>query len=198
VTGLYRDHKERRLLRTELPFVEWHSQKHLSFRHPAFPGDSAERWLTAAFRKDYEVNSSSMYRVIDTSLRGYRRLAKLPHRDACLELRMRELRDQTRQWAVVLPTLASRPVNKEERRRALELDQKVAAAIGKPSAGELLRRVAVRLLAARWRLRLRLFGDGIQPKTLLTRFRPGAPDVATVGLPSVKETPRGLRAAAGL
>jgi hypothetical protein len=197
-TALHREYAEQEALRTELPFEEWHGQKHLAFRHPAFPGDSAERWLTAAFRKDYEVNSSSMYRVVETSLRGYRRLAGLHRRDACLEFRMAELRNQTREWASMLPAIASHPVNAEERRRALALDREVSAALGAPSAGETVRRAAARMLAARWRLRLRLLGDGIQPRTLVTRFRPGAPGVPSVPLCGPEQEVPELRAAGGL
>ncbi|MBE0617178.1 MAG: hypothetical protein IH608_04535, partial [Proteobacteria bacterium] len=198
VTALYREKQDRQALRTELPFEEWHGQKHLAFRHPAFPGESAERWLAAAFRQDYERNSSSMYRVVETSLRGFRRLAKLPRRDACLEVRMRDLRNQTREWAAMLPAIASHPVNATECRRAVELDREVAAALGRPSATEVVRRVAARLLAARWRLRLAIRGDGIQPKTLVTRFRPGAPGVATVPLGGEEASPPELCAAAAL
>jgi len=197
VTALYREQQARHALRTDLPFEEWHGQKHLAFRHPAFPEASAERWLAAAFRQDYQVNGSSMYRVVETSLRGFRRLAGLSRRDPCLEARMRDLRDQTREWAAMLPAIASHPVNAEERRRALALAREVSAALGKPSAREVARRVAVRLLAARWRLRLALRGDGIQPKTLVTRFRPGAPGVATVPLGSAEEAPGELCAALG-
>ncbi|MBI5446910.1 MAG: cobalamin B12-binding domain-containing protein [Deltaproteobacteria bacterium] len=196
VTGLYREQQERHVLRTELPFEEWHGQKHLAYQHPAFPGDSAEWWLTAAFRQDYEENSSSMYRVVETSLRGHRRLADFPRRDACLDLRMRQLREQTRKWSAVLPALARGPVNDQERRRALALDRQIAEALGPPSPGTHLRRAAARVLAARWRLRLRILGDVLQPKTLVTRFRPGAPGVATVPLPCACEPEPAREAAA--
>ncbi|MBI5014570.1 MAG: cobalamin B12-binding domain-containing protein [Deltaproteobacteria bacterium] len=195
-TGLYREHQAKGLLRTELPYEEWHGQKHLAFQHPAFPGDSAERWLQAAFRKDYEVNGSSMLRVVETALRGYRRLADLPRRDACLEQRMRELREQTREWAALLPTIASNAVNPAERRRALGLDRQVAAALGTPSVRERARRVGARTLAAWWRLRLRLFGDGLQPSTIVTRVRPGLAGIASVGMSAAEETAEELRFAA--
>ncbi len=197
-TALHREQAQQGALRTELPLEEWHGQKHLAYRHPSFPGDSAERWLTAAFRKDYEVNSSSMYRVVETSLRGFRRLASHPRRDACLEIRMRELQTQTRDWAALLPAIASRPVNAEERRRALALDREVAAAVGAPSAGGVVLRAAARALATRWRLRLRLLGDGIQPRTLVTRFLPGAPGVASVPVSAQEPQLEPLRAVGGV
>ena len=85
VTALYRDMQQKGLLRENLPFEEWHGQKELSWNHPAFPGDAPARWLEKAFRADYEANSSTMYRVIETAFRGWKRLAALPRRDACLE-----------------------------------------------------------------------------------------------------------------
>jgi hypothetical protein len=195
-TALYREFEEQGWLRTDLPYEEWHGQKHLAFHHPAFPGDSAERCITAAFRQDYEVNGSSMLRVVDTALRGYRRLANLPRRDACQELRMRELREQTREWAALLPTIAANAVNGLERRRALDLDRQVAAALGAPSAWEKVRRVGAGVFAAAWRLRLRLRGDGVQPATIVTRFGAGAAGVPAVALRRAEEPVEEWRVAA--
>jgi hypothetical protein len=195
-TALYREFEEQGWLRTDLPYEEWHGQKHLAFHHPAFPGDSAERCITAAFRQDYEVNGSSMLRVVDTALRGYRRLANLPRRDACQELRMRELREQTREWAALLPTIAANAVNGLERRSALDLDRQVAAALGAPSAWEKVRRVGAGVFAAAWRLRLRLRGDGVQPATIVTRFGAGAAGVPAVALRRAEEPVEEWRVAA--
>ena len=170
VTALYRDLQKRGLLRTDLPYEEWHGQKRLIYRHPHFPGDSAEKWLMAAFRKDYEVNSSSIYRVLETTLRGYLRLREMKLRDGLLEIRMRKLAEQTRRWAPMLSAIARHAVNAKERERALDLQSRIGA-IFPGSFLDRLKRIAVRALSARWKLRVRLWGDSIQPKTVLTRYR---------------------------
>jgi len=174
VTALYQDHKERGLLREDLPFEEWHGQKYLTYRHPEFPGNSAEKWLMAAFRKDYEVNSSSMYRVVETVFRGYRRLAGLSRRDTCLETRMEQFRRRSIEYAGILPLVAKYAVNETERIRATVLDRDMTAFFGNTTFKERLRRLAIQVLAVRWKLKCDFFGDGIQPPTIVTRYGAGA------------------------
>jgi len=180
VTALYQDHKERGLLREDLPFEEWHGQKYLTYRHPEFPGNSAEKCLMAAFRKDYEVNSSSMYRIVETVFRGYRHLAGLSRRDACLKTRMEQFRRRTLEYATILPLVARYAVNKTEHQRATALDRQISELFGRPAVQERLRRIAIRALALRWKVRCRLLGDRIQPSTIVSRFGPGAKKAATV------------------
>ncbi len=180
ITALYQDHKRRGLLRENLPFEEWHGQKYLTFRHPEFPGDSAEKWIMAAFRKDYEVNSSSMYRVIETVFRGYRHLAALPQRDACLELRMQQFKRRTLEYAGILPLVTKYAVNEIERSRAMALDREIVKLLGEPSMKERLRRVVILALAMRWKLRCRFFGDEMQPSTIVTKFKADAKNIAAV------------------
>jgi radical SAM superfamily enzyme YgiQ (UPF0313 family) len=192
VTALYQEHRRRGLLRENLPFEEWHGQKHLSFRHPEFPGDSAERWIMAAFRKDYEVNSSSMYRVIETVFRGYRHLAALPQRDACLELRMQQFKRRTLEYAGILPLVTKYAVNEIERSRAMALDREIVKLLGQQSMKERLRRAIITAMAMRWKLRCRFFGDEMQPSTIVTKFKADAKNIAAVSstivpFPSVED-----------
>ena len=170
VTALYRDMKQKGLLREDLPWGEWHGQKELAWKHPAFPGDAPARWLEKAFRADHEANSSTMYRVIETAFRGWKRLAALPRRDACLEQRMARLARRTVEWMPPLAVLSRNGVNVLERERAARLEREISEALGVSSLRRLALGAAVRALAAAWRLRLRLFGDGIQPATIRTRY----------------------------
>ncbi len=180
VTALYRDHERRGLLRRDLPFEEWHGQKYLAYHHPEFPGNTAEKFLMAAFRQDYEVNSSSMYRVVETVFRGYGHLAALPGRDACLEARMEQFRRRTLEYATILPLVVRYAVNETERQRATALDRQISELFGRPAVQERLRRIAIQVLALRWKLRCRLLGDRIQPSTIVTRYGPGAKKAATI------------------
>ncbi len=136
VTELYRDFKARGMLRTELPFEDWHGQKTLNFNHPMFPGDAAERWIKAAFRKDYEVNSSSMYRLIETSFRGARTLAakaETGDSDPWLAARAEQLRKRTLDYAPILAAIERHAVNERERLRAEDLERKIESAFGPKS-----------------------------------------------------------------
>jgi len=172
-TALYQEKKAGGLLRENLPFEEWHGQKMLNYDHPQFPGDEPERWIKQAFRQEYEENSSSIFRVTDTALRGYLHLAGLERRDACLEARLVQARERVLEYAPVLPEIARRAVNDLERERVADLTRRLTAALGAPGLRERVLQLAVRVLAARWRWRVRWFGDGIQPATLVTRYLPG-------------------------
>jgi hypothetical protein len=169
-TGLYQSHKERGLLRDDLAWEDWHGQKELSYVHPHFPGDAPERWINRAFRQEYEHNGSSMLRVVQTSLRGYERLAAMEDRDACLDLRKRSLMKRARVWGCMLPAVARHAVNDAERRAAEALDRRIRRVLPL-KAKERAMRAAVLVLAARWKLRLAIKGDAIQPATIVTHYR---------------------------
>ena len=172
VTQLYRDHRDRGLLRDDLPYEEWHGQKMLSYRHPLFPGDSAARWVDTAFRRDYEENSSSLCRVIDTILRGYRRLGSLGRLDPCLAERRRGLERHIRLWSMMLPHIMRNAVNETERRRARRLRDEIRG-LFPDSLADGARRLAVRVLGDAWKLRVSIFGDVIQPATITTKYPAG-------------------------
>jgi len=173
VTALYRDHQRRGLLRTDLPWEENHGQKHLAYRHPHFPGDLADRWMKEAFRREYLRNSSSLYRVAETSLRGYRWIASQPLDDACMLARLRKMERRARQYGNALPGVARFAVNDTERLRALALDREVRQQFGEPGLVDRVQRAGAAALMAKWHLRVRLMGDGIQPKTIVTRYKAG-------------------------
>jgi len=201
VTALYRDMKQKGLLREELPWEEWHGQKELSWNHPAFPGDAPARWLEKAFRADHQANSSTMYRVVETAFRGWRRLAALPRRDACLEHRMARLARRTLDWMPTLAILSRSGVNALEKERAARLEREITDELGVSPLRRVGLGTTVRALAAAWRLRLRLFGDGIQPSTIVTRYpalgrRPLGVPIAPAGVVTADTRPPSLEMAA--
>lgn len=169
VTQLYEDHKARGLLNPDVPFEEWHGQNLMNWNHPAFPDGEAKVWLDFAFQRDFEVNSSSIYRMIETSFRGYRTLAAMKSRDACLEARFQQLRARAREYSQLLPVIARRAVNDTERQRALALE-KERRELGPIGAKERFVRFGARVLAVAWDIRVSLFGDRIQPSTIVTHY----------------------------
>jgi len=176
VTALYLDQQRRGLLRMDLPFQEWHGQKRLSFRHPCFTDDDSERWINRAFRQDYEENSSSMFRMAETAVRGYEHLAGMTDRDACLEARLAQSRDKARSWSLILPSVAHNAVNPLEKDRAENLYERARRQFGR-QAWERAAGFATIALTGLWKIRLKIFGDRLQPKTIVTRY----PAAAAVG-----------------
>jgi hypothetical protein len=113
-----------------------------------------------------------MLRMAETSLRGYENLAGRTDRDGCLETRMNQFEEQVRHYRLIIPAISANAVNDRERTRAFELERR-AAGIFPLSITDRAACLGARALAARWRLRLALFGDGIQPKTIKTRYAAG-------------------------
>lgn len=172
VTALYRRLQRRGLIDEDLPFEEWHGQKVLNWRHPAFGEGEPARWIDHAFAQDFRENSSSMYRVAQTSLWGYERLRALPHRSACLEARMRQFETQAREYSLLLPAIARFSVSDRERDRAEQLIRRVRRVLGHTPLDR-AKVVVATAMVTRWKLRLDLVGDELQPKTIVTRYRAG-------------------------
>ena len=170
VTSLYEEHKARGLLRTDLLYEEWHGQKMLTWRHPAFNGDEPEQLIRDAFRRDFEVNSSSMYRMVETAFRGYRTLNAISDRDDCIEVRTRQIEKRVRDYRTILPVIAAHSVNGKERAKALALEAEIDAALGPPNAAQRTASLVSKLFAWRWSLRMRFRGDVLQPATIVTRY----------------------------
>ena len=174
-TGLYLDQKKRGLLREDLPFEEWHGQNELSFRHPHFPGDSAAQWIRHAFQEDYRRNSSSMTRVMDTTLRGYDRLHSMGDLPPILEARRVKMTHRLREWSSIMGVIKQHAVNDRERQRADFLDCQLLERMPMTLARR-VERVGAQALAAAWLARIKLLGDRIQPRTILTRYIRGRRD----------------------
>ena len=110
-----------------------------------------------------------MLRMVETAIRGCEHLSSLPNRDACLEARRRQFEKQARFWRLILPAVKHHAVNEPERRRADSL--KHAEHLFGLRTWERLAGIATIGLSMLWKLRIKLVGDGIQPKTIVTRYR---------------------------
>lgn len=170
VTGLYQELKEAGLLRWDLPFEEWHGQKYLSFRHPRFSGEEAEGWLQSAFDADYQRNGSSMGRLVETALRGVPTLRELAEKDEVFRARYEQLLEELREYRPLLPLLARFAVNERERDRVREMERRFREVLGPKTGKDIGLGLLASAIARIWAWRLRLVGDRIQPRTLITHY----------------------------
>lgn len=53
--------------------ADMHGQDKFNFRHAAISRDDSKRWLDWAFRRDFDRNGPSLYRICRTTLEGWRR-----------------------------------------------------------------------------------------------------------------------------
>jgi radical SAM superfamily enzyme YgiQ (UPF0313 family) len=170
-TKLYFDKKDKGLLDFDLPYEEWHGQHLLNWRHPAFTRGQTQRILADAFRAEFDRNSSSLYRMTDTTLRGYRALEEEAKHDPWLAIRRDQLRERSAELRLLLPTFRRFAHDATEAARVRKLDRDLGDALGPLSLVDRAKGVAGRLLAEAYALRFALGQDRDQPKTIVTLYR---------------------------
>lgn len=79
-TPLYERHRRDGTLLPEsaFPAADAHGQYRFNYRHPHIRDGREEEYLIAAFRRDFEVNGPSLYRLIRTMLKGWQAHGRHP------------------------------------------------------------------------------------------------------------------------
>jgi radical SAM superfamily enzyme YgiQ (UPF0313 family) len=74
-TPLYEQHKKEGSLISESDFslADAHGQYRFNYHHPHIKDGREEEFLIRAFRRDFEINGPSLYRLIRTMLQGWQR-----------------------------------------------------------------------------------------------------------------------------
>ncbi len=72
-TPLYREVESEGRLLENVNLADIHGQFKFNFRHAAISRDESKTFLDRAFRRDFEVNGPSLYRLIASMLTGWRR-----------------------------------------------------------------------------------------------------------------------------
>ncbi|MBN2343696.1 MAG: radical SAM protein [Deltaproteobacteria bacterium] len=170
VTALYTRLKGKGLIRDDLPFEDWHGQQVLNWRHPAFPDDSAERWLNRAFKMEYEANFSSVYRMIKTAFRGYKTLAAASNDNPHTNARMAQMAKRTQEYRPMLEVLKTN-ASPREQQQASQLQHEITSVLGSLSMSSKLLALGARTAAVFWKMRVKLKGDMRQPRTICTHYR---------------------------
>jgi radical SAM superfamily enzyme YgiQ (UPF0313 family) len=79
-TPLYEQHKKEGSLISESDFslADAHGQYRFNYHHPHIKDGREEEFLIRAFRRDFEINGPSLYRLIRTMLQGWQRYKDCP------------------------------------------------------------------------------------------------------------------------
>lgn len=93
-TPLYTEHKNQGTLDPDCPEADGHGQFRFNFRHPHISREQSGEFLLRAFRRDFEINGPSLYRIARTLLQGWKRHKNHPSR---------RVRDRFRREARTLP-----------------------------------------------------------------------------------------------
>ncbi len=94
-TPLFHEMTEQGRMLEGVDLADIHGQDQFNFRHAAISREDSKRWLDFAFRRDFEINGPSIYRICRTTFEGWRRYKNDP--DARVRARFtweaRSLRD---------------------------------------------------------------------------------------------------------
>jgi hypothetical protein len=77
-TPLYDDMRAQGRMLDDVDLADIHGQYKFNFRHEAISRDDSQRWLDAAFERDYEANGPSLFRMMRTMFDGWRRYCDDP------------------------------------------------------------------------------------------------------------------------
>jgi radical SAM superfamily enzyme YgiQ (UPF0313 family) len=174
-TPLYAEMQREGRLAKEVELADIHGQFKLNFRHPFIGRDAAKSILDWAFRRDYERNGPSIFRVTRTMLAGWKRYRDDP--DPRVRARFAaEGRQLTRGYGAALWAMERylRDVNHDvgERIRALRLEiEREGGAIARTihrTVGPVL------LWSARREAARHPRGRHLEPRTFVTRRAPAA------------------------
>jgi radical SAM superfamily enzyme YgiQ (UPF0313 family) len=77
-TPLYREMSEQGRMLKDVELADIHGQHKFNFRHTAISRDDSKRFLDWAFRRDFERNGPSLYRMCRTTLQGWLRYKDYP------------------------------------------------------------------------------------------------------------------------
>ncbi|MBZ5626095.1 MAG: B12-binding domain-containing radical SAM protein, partial [Acidobacteriia bacterium] len=88
-TPLFREMTEQGRMLEDVNLADIHGQHQFNFRHAAISREDSKRLLDGAFRRDFERNGPSIYRICRTTLDGWRRYKD----DADLRVRARFARE---------------------------------------------------------------------------------------------------------
>jgi radical SAM superfamily enzyme YgiQ (UPF0313 family) len=168
-TRLYDDYKKKGLIDFDLPFEEWHGQNVLNWHHPEFSKPDTTRILKEAFDKEFDQNSASVYRMLDTALRGHKTLSQSA--DPWLRRRGEQFGADARLLRLIVPTMRRFAHDELEKSRIDAAERECALRFGRTTARDKVKQLAARAIAEVHAVRTRLFGDMPQPRTRLTRMR---------------------------
>ncbi|MCX6549904.1 MAG: cobalamin-dependent protein [Acidobacteria bacterium] len=87
-TPLYQEMVDQGRLLPDVDLADIHGQDHFNFQHAAIPREQSKTLLDWAFRRDYERNGPSVYRLARTMMEGWRRYHNDP--DPRVRARARE------------------------------------------------------------------------------------------------------------
>jgi radical SAM superfamily enzyme YgiQ (UPF0313 family) len=167
-TALYQDYEQKGKLIANASLQSQHGQKHIWFRHEHFTQEESDDFLKRAFRYDYQENGPSMIRATETSLQGYEYC--LNHAHTFIKGKAETFRAMAEMKRYFLSSSRLFCPNPATRRMLATIRQRYQTLLGRQSLKSHGLSLAVMLFSIKEYLRIKLFTDVRQPKTLRREF----------------------------
>ena len=168
-TRLYLDYEEKGLLRKNVPFEERHGQDKIWFDHPHFTPQESKQILREAFCHDYESQGSSLLRMCDTVIRGYKNLGR--YEDTFMAKRRSSMKKMAENFRPVLEVLRRFAHNDHTRQLTGEVIAKYERELGPKTFKQKIHTLMIGGFAFREAARVAIGRNVYQPKIKRTEFR---------------------------
>ncbi len=154
-----------------MAFEEMHALKQPWFVHPHFSLEEAEKLQSDAYLRDFHELGPGIARFIDVDLEGYINFKNSPRkslrrRAEFLAAKMSRTRSKTillaSEWLAPTPEIAE---------RVREVRLRMESEFGRCTLVEKAEAAGLYMFGKKQELRMKYFGDSLQPKTRLTRYR---------------------------
>jgi hypothetical protein len=170
-----------------------HGQDRFNFRHAAISREDSKRFLDRAFRRDFERNGPSIYRICRTTLEGWLRYKN----DSDLRVRSRfawEARSLGTGYSAALFAMEKylRRGNPQVAEKIRALRRQVAHEFGWLSRAATLALGPVLLLAARRERKRLAAGQTYEPPTVIERRNWTFPEARPDAIPTMLPVPEEL------
>lgn len=167
-TPLYAEMESQGRILHEVDLADIHGQFKFNFKHAHLGRDESKSWLDEAFRRDFEVNGPSLFRIMRTTFQGWKRYGR--DVDARVRSRFAGVADTVKHgYGAMLWAMERylRDSNQAVSQRVREVRRQMEDEIG----GRLLNRVAGRVLLWSARRDAALYPAGrlLEPMTFVER-----------------------------
>jgi radical SAM superfamily enzyme YgiQ (UPF0313 family) len=179
-TKLYKDYDEQGILRKDIPYEEWHGQHQIWFRHPHFNLEESAIFLKNAFRYDYDKQGPSLLRMCDTVLRGYVTFSR--YKDSFMQKRKMQLKEWTVNYRMILQAVHRFAHNDIVLNKTKKLIERYDSELGPRSLKHKIGTRFASYHAKREAIKILLGKNNYQPRTMLTKYRMTAKNLATEAL----------------
>jgi hypothetical protein len=191
-TPLFTEMNEQGRMLENVDLADIHGQDRFNFQHAAISREDSKRWLDWAFRRDFELNGPSIYRICRTTLEGWLRYKNDPD-PRVRERFAREAKSLREGYAAALWAMEKhlRRTNESVSESIRALRKQVAEEFGWMSSAVSRALGPVLLWSARREERRLLAGKTYEPRTIIERRNWSLPVVPLAPPFTAQEQPSG-------